>query len=172
LRIEPLPTALLSDAAPQPIALDALIRPVWAGARLAGPAFTVSTPPGEHRAVRLAAEQAAAGDVLVVAAGGALRCALWGEKMSKLALERGLAGVVIDGAVRDLDDLAALGFPVFARGVVPTPPGREAQGELGVPVVCAGLPVSPGDVVYGDADGVVVVPSAQHDEIVGRARTL
>jgi len=169
--LEPLPTAELADAAGFPIAMDARIRPVWRGARLAGPAFTVRTPPGEFQAVREAIERAPAGAVLVVDGGGELRCALWGDKMSTLALERGLAGIVVDGAVRDVDGIEALGFPVFAAGGVPTPPARERPGELDVPVRCGGLEVRPGDWVYGDSDGVVVVPSKDHDEIVTRVRT-
>jgi RraA family protein len=169
--LEPLPTAELADAAGIPIAMDARIGPIWRGARLAGPAFTVRTPPGEFQAVREAAERAPAGAVLVVDGGAELRCALWGDKMSKLAFERGLAGLVVDGAVRDVDGIETLGFPVFAAGSVPTPPARDRSGELDVPVRCGGLDVRPGDWVYGDADGVVVVPREHHDAIVARVRT-
>jgi RraA family protein len=169
--LEPLPTAELADAAGIPIAMDSSIRPVWPGARLAGPAFTVRTRPGEFRSVKEAAERAPAGAVLVVDGGGDLQRALWGDKMSGLALERGIIGLVVDGAVRDRDGIEGLGFPVFAAGSVPTPPARERPGELDVPVTCGGLQVRPGDLVYGDADGVVVVPRERHDEIVARLRT-
>lgn len=169
--LEPLPTAELADAAGIPIAMDARIGPIWRGARLAGPAFTVRTPPGEFQAVREAAERAPAGAVLVVDGGAGLRCALWGDKMSKLALECRLAGLVVDGAVRDVDGIETLGFPVFAAGSVPTPPARDRSGELDVPVRCGGLDVRPGDWVYGDADGVVVAPWEHHDAIVARVRT-
>ena len=169
--LEPLPTAELSDAAGSPIAMDARIRPVWRGARLAGPAFTVRTLPCEFRAVREAADQAPAGSVLVVDGGGELGCALWGDKMAALALERGLAGLVVDGPVRDVDGIEALGFPVFAAGIVPTGPWRERAGEQDIPIVCGGLEVRPGDYVYGDMDGVVVVARERHDEIVARVRT-
>ncbi len=161
-------TADLCDAAATPIAMDARIRPVWRGARLAGRAFTVRVPPCEITSVLLAAEQAGPGDVIVVDGAGAVERALWGGKLSKLALERGIAGVVIDGAIRDVDEIEALGFPVFAAAVVPTPPQRDRAGEIGVTVTCGGLTVSPGDYVYGDADGVVVVPAGLHDEILGR----
>jgi regulator of RNase E activity RraA len=87
--------------------------------------------------------------------------------MSKLALERGVSGLVVDGAVRDADAIEELGFPVFAAGIVPTPPGRDVIGEVGVEIECAGRQVSPGDYVYGD--GVVVVSAAVHDEVVARA---
>ncbi len=149
--------------------MDTRIRPVWRGARLAGPAYTVRTPPGEHRAVREAADLAPAGAVIVIdGGGGQIECALWGDKLSKLALDRGLAGLVVDGAVRDVDGIEALGFPVFAVAAVPTPPARNLEGELDVPITCGGLTVRPGDWVYGDADGVVVVPAELHDQIVAR----
>jgi RraA family protein len=163
------PTAELADAAGVPIAMDNRIRPVWAGARLAGPAFTVRTPPGEHPSVRRAADEAPAGSVIVVDGGGALDRALWGDKMAKRALEHGIAGLVVDGAVRDSEGIEELGFPVFAAGVTPTPPRRDQEGDVGVPVTCGGLTVRPGDTVYGDRDGVVVVPAELHDEILGRA---
>jgi 4-hydroxy-4-methyl-2-oxoglutarate aldolase len=170
--LEPLPTAELADAAGFPIALDARIRPIWRSARLAGPVFTVRTLPCEFLAVQEAAKQAPGGAVLVVDGGGQLRCALWGDKMSALALERGLAGLVVDGPVRDVDGIEALGFPVFAAGIVPTGPWRERMaGELGIPITCGGVEVRPGDYVYGDTDGVVVVPRERHDEIVARVRT-
>ena len=161
-------TADLCDAAGTRIAMHHAIRPVWRGARVAGPAYTVRTPAGEFQAVGEAAKRAPAGTVIVVAGGGEVGCALWGDKMSKLALERGVAGLIVDGAVRDVDGIEALGFPVFAAAIVPTPPARERDGELDVPITCGGLAVNPGDYVYGDADGVVVVPAELHDEILGR----
>lgn len=90
--------------------------------------------------------------------------------MSRLARDRGVAGLVVDGAVRDVDGIEALGFPVFAAGTVPTPPGRDLAGEIDVPVICGGLQVRPGDYVYGDSDGVVVVPRERHDEVVARVK--
>jgi 4-hydroxy-4-methyl-2-oxoglutarate aldolase len=163
------PTAELADAAGVPIAMDSRIRPVWAGARLAGPAFTVRTPPGEHPSVRRAADEAPPGSVIVVDGASALDRALWGDKMARLALERGIGGLVVDGAVRDADGIEELGFPVFAAAVTPTPARRDQEGDLGVPVTCGGLTVRPGDVVYGDRDGVVVVPAELHEEILGQA---
>jgi RraA family protein len=168
VRLPSIATADLCDAAAAPIAMDARIRSVWRGARLAGRAFTVRVPPGENPSVRPAIEQAEAGDVIVLDGAGALERALWGGNVSRLALERGLAGVVVDGAVRDVDEIEALGFPVYAAGIVPMPPRRKQPGELGVAVSCGGLTVRPGDYVYGDADGVVVVPAELHDEILGR----
>jgi RraA family protein len=165
-------TADICDAAAARIAMDSRIRPVWRGARLAGPAFTVRVPAGQFRGVQEAAGRAPAGAIVVIDGAGHVACALWGDKMSKLALDRGIAGLVVDGAVRDVDGIEALAFPVFAAAVAPTPPFRDLEGELGVPIICGGLTVQPGDYVYGDADGVVVVPAVLHDEILERlART-
>ena len=161
-------TADLCDVADAVIAMDARIRPVWQDARLAGPAFTIRVPPGENPSVRAALEQASPGDVIVIDGGGYEIRALWGGNVSARARERGLAGAVVDGAVRDLDEIEALGFPVFAAAVVPTPPIREREGEIGVEISCGGLTVRPGDHVYGDRDGVVVVAAELHDELVAR----
>ena len=167
---EPPSTADVADAAGTRVAMDHRIGPMWRGARVSGPAFTVRTPPGEHRAVREAAEQAPARAVIVIDAGGATERALWGDKMSKLALDRGVAGIVVDGAVRDVDATEALRFPVFAAARTPTPPLRDRPGEVGVPVSCGGVTVRPGDLVVGDADGVVVVPLALRDAVLDRLR--
>lgn len=165
--MDPVPTADLADAAGVPIAMDARIRPVWPCARVAGPAFTVRTPAGEHQSVRRAADEAPPGSVIVVDGAGAVDRALWGDKLATIALDRGVAGLVVDGAVRDVSGIEELRFAVFAAGVTPTPPRREREGAIGVPVTCGGLTVRPGDFVYGDRDGIVVVPAERHDEILG-----
>ena len=165
------PTALLSDAAEGRVTLAARIKPIWPTARLVGTAYTVRTPPGEHYSVKQAALSAGPGDVIVVDAGGETDFALWGDILAQVALERGLAGLVVDGAVRDAGEIDRLGVPVFAAGVIPAGPrGKATQGEVGVPIRCAGVAVEPGDIVYGDRDGVVVIPRAQHAAVLERAR--
>ncbi len=165
------PTALLSDAAGRRIALDERIRPLWPGARLHGTAFTVRTPPGEHFSVRGAALAAGPGDVVVVDGGGCTDAALWGDILARVGLARGLAGLVVDGAVRDAEEIERLGFPVFAASVVPSGPrGKQTPGETGARITCGGVEVAPGDYVYGDRDGVVVIPRAEHEEVLTRAK--
>jgi RraA family protein len=161
-------TADVSDAVDGNIAMASRIRPMWRGARLAGTAFTVRTLPGQHLAVRRALELAQEGDVLVIDGAGDLTHALWGDRMSLLALERGLAGVVVDGAVRDIEAIEALGFPVFAVATVPSAPHAELEGEVGVPIACGDVAVVPGDVVVADADGVVVLPNAVSGDVLDR----
>lgn len=164
------PPALLSDAAPARIAMSPRIRPAWRGARVAGRAFTVRTPPCEHAAVREAIGRVRAGDVIVIDGGGAVQCALWGGTLSRLGLDRGVAGVVVDGAVRDLDEIEEMGFPAFAVTAVPTAPRRDERGDVGIPIRCGDVDVQPGDFVYGDGDGVVVVPQEIHEQVVATAR--
>ena len=164
-------TADLSDAAGGDVAMDARIRPMWRAARLAGRAFTVRTPAGEHVAVRRALDLAQPGDVIVIDGQGAADRALWGDHMSARAQERGIAGVVIDGAVRDVAAIEDLGFPVFAVTSVPTAPLTQLDGEVRVAIVCGGKAVEPGDLVYGDADGVVVIPQASADVVLRRMST-
>jgi len=108
--------------------------------------------------------------VLVVDCKGSLATALWGSRLSRIALERGVVGLVVDGAVRDLDEMEEMGFPVFGVGVVPTKPGRAVPGEVGVPIECGGRTVATGDAVYGDGDGVVAVPARIHETVVVNAR--
>ena len=133
-------TADLSDAAGGGIAMDARIRAMWSGARLSGRAFTV----------------------------GFLERALWGDKLSLLAQERGIAGLVVDGAVRDVSLIEALAFPVFAVASIPTGPLTEIAGEVGIAIECGSRRVEPGDLVVGDADGVVVVPAARAAAVLDR----
>lgn len=170
-RMHSYPTALLSDAAGRAVALDERIRPLWPGARLIGTAFTVRTPPGEHFSVRQAALTAGRGDVVVVDGGGCTDAALWGDILAQVGLARGLSGLVVDGAVRDAEEIERLGFPVFAAAVVPAGPrGKETPGEIGVRITCGGIGVDPGDYVFGDRDGVVVIPRTDLDEVMMRAK--
>ena len=165
-----MPTAVLCDVAPEPIVLLPRVKRLWKGATVAGRALTVWTPPGEHLSVLNALDQAREGDVIVVDCKGSLATALWGSRLSRIALESGIVGLVVDGAVRDLDEMEEMGFPVFGVGVVPTKPGRQLAGEVGVPIECAGRMVTTGDAVYADGDGVVDVPAKIHDEVVVKAR--
>ena len=102
-----------------------------------------------------------AGDVLVVATGGYVGAAVTGDLLMYVARNRGVAGFVTDGLVRDLEDLETVGLPVFALGVTPNSPQRRGPGSVGLPIVCGGVTVASGDVVVGDRDGVVVVPRAR-----------
>lgn len=162
-------TAHLCDVSPIGILMDGGIGPIWAGAHLVGPAFTVKTPPGDNASLMVAIREARPGDVLVVDGGGAADRALWGAILSLAARKRGIAGIVIDGAARDRDEITEMRYPVFARGVSPDTPYSKVHGSTGQPVVCGGLTVRPGDMVYGDGDGLVVIARDVHEATLERA---
>lgn len=136
--------------------------------RIAGPAVTVVTRDGDWAKPVEAIDRASRGDVIVVDAGGGTT-AIWGELASWSAHGRGVAGVVIDGAARDIDDILRLGFPVFSRSVSPNAGEPKGHGEIGIEVVVGGQKVRPGDWIVGDASGVVVIPRERAAEIANRA---
>jgi 4-hydroxy-4-methyl-2-oxoglutarate aldolase len=164
-----LTTAHLCDVSPAGIVMDAGIRAIWPGAAARGSALTVRVPPGDNASLVVAIGRAAPGDILVVDAGGSLERALWGAVLSQAAARRGIAGLVIDGAVRDCDEISQMRFPVFARGRTPATPYSKIHGRVGRPIVCGGLDVHPGDAVYADGDGVVLIAKDEHTDIVERA---
>jgi RraA family protein len=132
--------------------------------KLCGVALTVRVPPGDNLMVHRALDIANPGDVLVVDAAGDVTNAIIGEMMSTYGAERGLAGFVIDGAIRDLATIGAADFPVYARAVTHRGPFKNGPGEVNLPVSIGGMVVCPGDIVVGDEDGVVAV--AQADAVV------
>jgi 4-hydroxy-4-methyl-2-oxoglutarate aldolase len=156
-----LATATVADNVAAARVLDPAVHHLAGPPRAVGPAFTVRTGPGGYSAVREALGAAPAGCVLVIAgsAGNGERGrAIWGEVSTAIAIGRGVQGVVVDGAVRDLAALRDARFPVFGLGTTPRGPDREVAGDVGVTVVCAGVEIRPGDLVLADADGVVAVP--------------
>jgi 4-hydroxy-4-methyl-2-oxoglutarate aldolase len=135
------------------------IRPAWPGATVAGPAYPVRCTPGDNLAIHVAVSRAPAGSVLVVDVGRVPDRGYWGEVLTTGALARGLAGLVIDGGVRDVAALERLGFPAFSSTIALRGATKLSRGAVGVTTTVAGVPVSPGDWVVGDVDGVVVVPA-------------
>lgn len=134
------------------------IAPLASGMKAAGPAFTVRCYPGATWAMEQALEKARPGDVLVIDGGGSPDVILMGGLMSTRAKARGVAGAVLDAAVRDVDDIIALGFPVFARHVCPRAGTFAEIGELQTTICCGHLPVNPGDWIVADSSGIAVVP--------------
>ncbi len=132
---------------------------------LCGQAITVRTRPGDNLIIHKAMLMAQAGDVIVIDGGGDLTQALVGGLMRTTAVAKQLGGFVIDGAVRDLVEWDEGGMPVYARGHTHRGPSKEGPGEVNVPVCCAGLVVQPGDLVLGDADGVIAIPVVQLDAL-------
>jgi 4-hydroxy-4-methyl-2-oxoglutarate aldolase len=160
--------ATLYEACPDGHACDPGLRPAWPGARVAGPAFTVQGIGGDNLALHHAVATAPPGSVLVADLQAAAH-GHWGEILAVAAQHRGIAGLVADGGVRDVAEQAALGFPVFARYVTVVGTGKEHPGRFGVPVRVGGVVTRPGDLVVGDADGVVVIPSPSVATTLDRA---
>jgi RraA family protein len=161
-----LPTSNISDNMQRHHGAGARLRPYHRGSKLVGTAFTVKTRPGDNLLTHKAIDMAARGDVILVDAGGALDHAIIGEIMSSHAAKRGVAGMVIDGAIRDADAIAASDFPVYACGVTHRGPYKDGPGEINVPVCIAGMVVHPGDIIVGDADGIVAIPQAEAEQVI------
>jgi 4-hydroxy-4-methyl-2-oxoglutarate aldolase len=153
----PLGTATLGEAWSATRIIDAPLRPLAPGMALAGPALTVRCKPGDNLALHLAIAQARGGEVLVVDYGGSLASGPFGEIMALACQMRGITGMVIDGAVRDCAQIAALGFPVFARGVNIRGTVKQDRGALGVPVTIGSVAIAPGDIILADADAIVTL---------------
>lgn len=168
-RFAGLPVANVSDAMNRMAAGGAALRPMHGGGTLAGPAVTVKTRPGDNLMIHAALDRAEPGDVVVVDAGGDLTNALIGELMVAHAQSRGLAGIVIFGAIRDFAEIAAGAFPVFAAGVTHRGPYKDGPGEVNVPIAIEGMVVAPGDLVMGDADGLVAVPFDEAETVFAAA---
>jgi len=146
------------------------IRPMWPEARrAAGPAFTVRCPPGDNLMLHAAIYRAAPGSVIVVESGD-LDYALAGGNVCAIAQRHGIEAFVVDGVMRDLAEVRELGFPVFARGLIPVPGTRTAVTTLNVQVRCGGVLVSPGDIVVADEEGVAVTPAVRQEEVLRDAQ--
>lgn len=153
-------TANLSDAIGRVGAMDGGVRRLC-GRRMVGAAHTVLTGTGDSSSLHRSLIEASPGSVLVVDAQGGTARAVWGNLLTVAAMARGVIGAVIDGAVRDIDEIAASGFTLYARTICPAGPHKGFRGSHGVPVQCGGVVVNPGDIIVGDADGVTVVPADQ-----------
>ncbi len=142
------------------------------GMPLCGVAVTVSARPGDNLMVHKALEVSRPGEVVVVSTNGNTTSAVFGELMGHTAVGAKLGGIVVDGAIRDVEGLKALGFPAFSRTVTPGGCDKDGPGEINVPIACGNTVVMPGDIVLGDEDGLVVVPRQDAAEVLERVRAL
>jgi 4-hydroxy-4-methyl-2-oxoglutarate aldolase len=151
-------SATLHEAQGQTGALASAIKPLDPMRRLAGPALTVDAKPGDNLVIHHALRLARPADVLVVDAKGYTEAGPWGDILTLAAQKSGISGLVIDGAVRDGDTILKMGFPVFSRGLSIRAAQKNQPGGVNVPIICGGVPISPGDWIMGDRDGVVAIP--------------
>lgn len=161
--------ATVHEAQDRKGALDSAIKPIDPQSVLVGTALTVDCHPGDNLAIQYAVTVAEPGDVLVVDAKGYTEGGAWGDLLTLSAQERGISGLVIDGAVRDINTIIAMGFPVFSRAISIKGTHKNQPGRVGCDVVCGGVGISSGDLIVGDADGVVAVPARNRTVVLESA---
>ncbi|MCG7343405.1 RraA family protein [Sporosarcina sp. ACRSL] len=164
-----LPTTSISDALNGLTNMDAAIKPLQEEYRVAGRAFTVQMPVGDNLVVLKAIREAQPGDILVIDAKGDTYRAIAGDFVLGMAQTLGIKGIVVDGVIRDIVGAKKLNFPVFCKGTTVAASGKAGEGAVQVPISCGGVTVQPGDIIVGDADGVVVIPQSKEEEVLKKA---
>lgn len=164
-----LPVANIADEMNRLYCVNSRIKPLNS-VPLLGTAFTVKTRVGDNLMLHKAIDMAEPGEIIVVDVQGDLTNSVTGEIMMRQAVKRGISGVVVDGAVRDAEALKNLNISIYAAGIQPNGPYKDGPGEINVPVCCGGIVVKPGDILVGDADGIVVIDPQDAPEILAKAR--
>ncbi len=164
-----LPVANIDDCMNRVCAVHGAIRPMNTAALL-GTAFTVKVPEGDNLMFHKAMDMAKEGDVIVIDAGGMTTRAIFGELMITYCMSRKVAGVIVDGSIRDSAAIAKMNFPVYARGISPNGPYKNGPGEINTPISFGGIVVQPGDIVVGDADGIVFIKPHEAEELAKKVR--
>lgn len=164
------PTTAISDVLNGLNNLDSAIKPLKEEYRFAGPALTVQLPINDNRAVLKTIGAAKPGDVLVVDSKGDTYRAIAGDFVVGLMQTMGIRALVVDGVIRDIVAIKALNFPVFSRGTTVASCGKAGVGDINIPISCGGVAVNPGDIIVGDADGVVVIAKNNAEEILAKAK--
>lgn len=163
------PTTCVSDSMDGLNNLESAIKPIKENQIVSGPAYTVKMPVGDNRVVLKAINKAKPGDVLVIDAKGDEYRAIAGDFIIGIAQTLGLAGIVTDGVIRDMEGTKELDFPVFCKGSTVAASGKSGWGEINTSISCGGTTISPGDWIVGDADGVVAIPQNIKDDVMKSA---
>lgn len=164
-----IPTTCISDAMDGLNNLHPSIKPLMEEYKLAGRALTVKIPVGENLAVLKAIRETKPDDIIVVDAKGDQYRAIAGDFVVGMAQTLGASGLVVDGVIRDIVGIKALNFPVFSKGTAVAASGKAGVGEVNVPISCGGATVHPGDIIVGDADGVVVIPQSIEQDVLAKS---
>ena len=165
-------TGNVGDCLGRMAAMDSRIKGLSQGMKVVGPALTVKVPPSDNLMIHKALTLVKPGDVLVIDGGGDHAWALLGFLMVSTAIKLGLAGMVVDGCIRDAAEIRSSGFPVFAAGINPNGPMKNGPGEINFPIQCGGQLIHPGDMIVADDDGVVVVPRAHAAGTVDKVKAV
>lgn len=166
------PVANIDDCMNRIAAVDSKLKPMNK-ARLLGTAFTVKAPAGDNLMFHKALDMAQPGDVLVIATFGSQSRSLCGEIMTRYAMSKGLAGIVVDGCIRDSVEIGEItDFPVYAKGVTPNGPYKNGPGEINFPVSCGNQVICPGDILVGDGDGLLVIKPEEAKELAEKAKKI
>ncbi|MEH7178105.1 RraA family protein [Neobacillus vireti] len=165
-----IPTTCISDIMQGLNNMDPLIKPLKEEYRMAGRAYTVKMPVGDNQCVLRGIREAKPGDILVVDAKGDTYRTIAGDFILGLAQTLGIKGVVTDGVIRDIIGVKKLNFPVFCKGTTVASSAKGGWGEVNVPISCGGTSICPGDIIVGDADGVVVIPKAIEEDVLRKAK--
>jgi regulator of RNase E activity RraA len=163
--------ANVSDIQGRQLTMRSEIHPVtFPGRTVVGPALTVKARPGDNLMAMKAIDLAQPGDVIVISSDGEANLSVWGGIMSMMAARRGIVGVITDGVVRDVAQCREANLPIWATGLTPVGPTKLGPGQINQPMSCGGVIVNPGDVILADEDGVVVVPRAELEAVIGRSQ--
>lgn len=168
-KISQFPAAVIYDALGKSGNLPFQIKPIQGSMRVCGPAFPVHTPAGMNTNLHKATAYAQPGDIIIADCSGWYETAYWGDMLVFAAMQRGIQGAVVDGFIRDADEIEAMGFSVFCRGLCLNGAGKGAGGSLNKAIIIGGVHIHPGDIVIGDRDGVVIVPANQIEETIEKA---
>ncbi|SDE42852.1 RraA famliy [Priestia aryabhattai B8W22] len=163
-QFEEIPTTCISDTMEGLNNLDPTIKPLKESYKVAGRAFTVKMPVGDNLVVLKAIREAKPGDVLVIDAKGDTYRAIAGDFIVGMAQTLGIKGIVVDGVIRDIEGTKQLNYPVFCKGTTIAASSKAGMGEINIPISCGGQTIHPGDMIVGDADGVVVIPQYFEEE--------